>query len=97
MPPVLTLFILSAGISLIVGYLKVLKDQSPLALQASTKINPSDLTKPINDKKQTAKNTDEVKTEPQSKETTPTINEMPADNINNVRTGGTINFKRRKI
>ena len=50
----------STGTKLIVGYLKVLKDQSPLASQAMH-INPSDLATKANDKKQPAKNQDKEK------------------------------------
>jgi len=83
------------GTKLIVGYLKVSKDQSPLALQA-LKTNPLDLkTKPVTD--QTAKITNKENVETQPKETKPIINEMPADNVNIVRTSGTINFKGGKF
>ncbi len=86
---------MGTGTKLIVGYLKVSKDQSPLALQA-LKTNPLDLkTKPVTD--QTAKITNKENVATQPKETKPIINEMPADNVNIVRTSSTINFKGGKF
>jgi LysM repeat protein len=86
----------STGTKLIVGYLKVLKDQSPLASQAMH-INPSDLATKANDKKQSAKNQDKEKvTEPQPKEEKPIVKEKPADDVT-VKTSGTINFNGGKF
>ncbi len=84
-----------AGTKLIVGFLKVLKDQSPLASQAM-KINSSDLAvKSAGDKKQTAKDEYKEKTASQHKETKPIANENPGDI--SVRTGNVINFNGGKF
>jgi LysM repeat protein len=84
------------GTKLIVGYLKVLKDQSPLASQAM-KINPGDFViKKVEDKKPSVKIPEEKVAEPLPKETKPVVNERPVD-INAVRTSGTINFNGGKF
>jgi LysM repeat protein len=84
-----------AGTKLIIGFLKVLKDQSPLASQA-LHVNPSDLTvKKADDKKSTVKKEEKV-IEPQPKEIKVPVNEKPVD-INSTRTSGTINFNGGKF
>lgn len=85
-----------AGTKLIVGYLKVLKDQSPLASQA-IKINPGDFViKKTEDKKPPVKVQEEKVVDPLPKETKPVVNERPVD-ISSVRTSGTINFNGGKF
>lgn len=86
-----------SGTKLIIGFLKVLKDQSPLASQAM-RVNPSDLAiKKTDDKKQIVKSQDNEKpVEPQPRETRPEVNERPVD-INSVRPSGTINFNGGKF
>lgn len=86
-----------SGTKLIVGYLKVLKDQSPLVSQA-LKVNPSDLAiKKADDKKQTATSQPKEKiTEPQPKEEKSIVKEKPLENTP-VRTSGTINFNGGKF
>lgn len=85
------------GTKLIIGFIKVLKDQSPLASQAM-KINPSDLAIKKNEvKKQTEKSQDNEKpAQPQPRETRPEVNEKPVE-INSVRPSGTINFNGGKF
>ncbi|HUS00592.1 MAG TPA: hypothetical protein VMY77_02635, partial [Chitinophagaceae bacterium] len=85
-----------AGTKLIVGYLKVLKDQSPLASQAM-KINSGDFViKKTDDKKPPVKIREEKIAEPLPKETKPVVIEKTAE-INSVRTSGTINFNGGKF
>ncbi len=84
-----------AGTKLIVGFLKVSKEQSPLASQAMH-INPADFTvKKTDDKKPLVKKEEKI-TEPQPKEIKHVINEKPVD-INSARTTGTINFNGGKF
>lgn len=87
----------SNGTKLIVGYLRVVKDQSPLASQAM-KVNPSDLaTKKPEDKKQTAKIQEKEKvTEPLPKEEKPVVKEKPVETVP-VKQNGTINFNGGKF
>jgi LysM repeat protein len=91
-----------AGTKLIVGYLKVLKDQSALASQA-IKINPADFViKKTEEKKPPVKIVEEKAADPLPKETKPVITERPIVNekpveINSVRTSGTINFNGGKF
>ena len=85
-----------AGTKLIVGYLKVLKDQSPLASQAM-KINHGDfVVKKTEEKKPPVKMQEEKTAEPRAKETKPVVTERPVE-INSVRTSGTINFSGGKF
>ena len=87
----------SNGTKLIVGYLKVLKDQSPLASQA-TKINPSDIVvKKPEDKKETAKKLEKQKvTEPLPKEEKPIVKEKETNDVP-VKSNSTINFNGGKF
>ena len=87
----------SNGTKLIVGYLKVLKDQSPLASQ-SIRVSPSDMAvKKPEEKKETAKKQEKEKvTEPQLKEEKPVVKEKPANDIP-VKQTGTINFNGGKF
>ena len=81
-----------AGTKLIVGYLKVLKDQSPLASQAM-KVNPADFAiKKPEDKKPQAKTQEEKIQEPEKIK-------KPSDHVdeNTTRTSGTINFNGGKF
>ncbi len=92
----------STGTKIIVGYLKVLKDQSPLASQGlknnppDLAINPKRINKQIanpvnNNEKQT------VTTEPEPKQTKDVLQEKAVDNANTVTPGGTINFNGGKF
>jgi LysM repeat protein len=87
----------SNGTKLIIGYLRVVKDQSPLASQ-SIKVNTSDLAiKKADDKKQTAKIWEKEKvTEPMPKEEKPEVKEKPVENVP-VKSNGTINFNGGKF
>lgn len=85
-----------AGTKLIIGFLKVLRDQSPLASQAM-KVNPSDLAVKKTDDKKPVKNQDNEKAaEPQPKETRPEVTEKSVE-ISSVRPSGTINFNGGKF
>ena len=91
----------SNGTKLIVGYLRVVKDQSPLASQA-TKLNTDIVVKKpeekkTEEKKQTVKNTEKEKvTEPLPKEEKPVVKEKPVENVP-VKQNGTINFNGGKF
>lgn len=86
----------SNGTKLIVGYLKVLKDQSPLASQAM-KVNPPDVAiKKTEDKKQPIKKQEEKINEPEPKVKKPIITDNPVD-ANTVKTNGTVNFNGGKF
>jgi LysM repeat protein len=92
----------STGTKIIVGYLKVLKDQSPLATEG-LKNSPPDLTmNSIGDKKQVANpvNSNEKKdvaTVQESKEAKAITQEKAVDNPNNVTPSGSINFNGGKF
>ena len=81
-----------AGTKLIVGYLKVLRDQSPLASQA-IRVNPADFTvKKTDDKKPLVKTQEEKIPEPEKMK-------KPVDPVdeNTTRISGTINFNGGKF
>ena len=84
----------STGTKLIIGYLKVLKDQSPLATQG-VKAIPAEYSKKTEDKpsKKEDKPTDKVVTEPVKKEQ-PKINPVIKDKQTdeNVQVKGAVNF-----
>lgn len=81
------------GTNLIVGFLKVLKDQSPLASRA-VNIDLSDVAiKPPVEKKQKVKIKESIKdAEPKLKETEPEVKEKSGDDATTIKTTGTINF-----
>jgi LysM repeat protein len=87
----------SNGTKLIVGYLKVSKDQSPLASQ-SVKVIPSDIAiKKPDEKKETAKKQEKEKvTEPLPKEEKQIVKEKEATDIP-VKQNSTINFNGGKF
>ena len=91
----------STGSKIIIGYLKVLKDQSPLASEG-LKIIPKDLsTRPSNDKKQVVnsdsnREKNEIVTEEDTKEIKPTVQAKPAEALT-VTPSGTINFNGGKF
>jgi LysM repeat protein len=79
------------GTNLIVGFLKVLKDQSPLASRAMN-IDLSEVAiKPPAVKKQKVKIKENVKVA-EPKETEPEVKEKSGDDATTVKTSGTINF-----
>lgn len=85
-----------AGTRLIIGFLKVVKDQSPLASQA-LKVTPSDfVVKKTEEKKQPVKMQEEKVTEPLPKETKTVVKPRP-DDMNRPQTSGTINFNGGKF
>jgi len=81
----------SPGTKVIVGYLKVLKDQSPLASNA-VQVDLSDVALKQNDKEQPEKIAEEKVKEPQPKETIPEVKEKPAPDVNIVKTSSAVNF-----
>lgn len=87
----------SNGTKLIIGYLKVVKDQSPLASKA-TKVNTPDVAiKKPGDKKQTAKIQEKEKVREQvPKEEKPEVKEKPVENVP-VKSNSTINFNGGKF
>ena len=89
----------STGTKLIVGYLKVLKDQSPLASQAINN-SSSVVTKPAEQKKIKIPEPKEVITTTEDtkkvKEVTQPVN-TPKDNSVEIKTSGTINFNGGKF
>lgn len=83
----------STGTKIIVGYLKVIKDQSPLASQAIH--IPSDFTiKKSEEKKQVVKTEEPNKIEPQKEK--PVVKDKPVIN-NTQQTANTINFNGGKF
>ncbi len=81
----------SPGTNLIVGFLKVLKDQSPLVSRAMN-VDLSDVAiKPPVEKKQKVKIKENVKVA-EPKETEPEVKEKSGDDATTVKTSGTINF-----
>lgn len=91
----------SNGTKLIIGYLRVLKDQSPLASQA-TKVNTGDIAvkkpeeKKPEEKKQIVKNQEKEKVTEPIKEEKIVIKEKQANDIP-VKQNGTINFNGGKF
>ena len=86
----------SNGTKLIIGYLRVVKDQSPLASQA-TKVNTTDIAiKKPDDKKQTAKIQEKEKVTEPPKEEKPVVKEKPVETVP-VKQNGTINFNGGKF
>lgn len=91
----------SNGTKLIIGYLKVSKDQSPLA-SLSIKVNTGDLAvkkpeeKKPEEKKQIVKNQEKEKVTEPIKEEKPAVKEKPADDVP-VKQNGTINFNGGKF
>jgi Lipoproteins len=86
----------STGTKLIIGFLKVSKDQSPLATEA-IHVNPSDfIVKKTEEKKQPVKTQEEKVTAPAQNEPKPVVKEKPVD-VNAVQTSGTINFSGGKF
>jgi len=83
------------GTKLIVGYLKVLKDQSPLASQA-IKVNPADFVvkKPI-ETKPPLKTQEEKITEPEQTVKKPVVTDNPPENTS--RKTGTIDYNGGKF
>ncbi len=91
----------SNGTKLVIGFLKVSKDQSPLASQAM-KVNNGDLAikkpeeKRPEEKKQTVKNLEKEKVTEPVKDEKQLVKEKPADGIY-VKQNGTINFNGGKF
>ena len=78
-----------AGTKLIIGFLKVVKDQSPLASLATTA--------DVATRQPVKEQVKEKPVETQAKETKPVVNDKPQDNVNTVKTNGTINFNGGKF
>jgi len=91
----------SNGTKLIIGYLKVSKDQSPLA-SLSIKVNTGDLAvkkpeeKKPEEKKQIVKNQEKEKVTEPIKEEKPAVKEKPGDDVP-VKQNGAINFNGGKF
>ena len=78
-----------AGTKLIIGFLKVVKDQSPLASLATTSdvATRQPVKEPVKEKP----------VEITVKEPKPVVNDKPQDNVNTMKTSGTINFNGGKF
>lgn len=86
------------GTKIIVGYLKVLKDQSPLVNQG-IKINSSAIAinkQAVDNKQAEKKQEPEKPVEVRPEEVRPVVQERP-ENVNAINTGGTINFNGGKF
>ncbi len=89
---------MGTGTKIIIGYLKVLKDQSPLVNQG-IKINSSDVAinnQEVDNKQAEKKQEPETPVEVRPEEIRPVVQERP-ENVNAINTGGTINFNGGKF